>query len=184
MSECSYSTHGNYHALNLSLFGRKIMEEIGLYPERLKIEFMSSGEGQLFVKATNVFIEKVRELGKIGVSEGLEEDSLNLKLNAVKHLIPYLRLVENERFRANFETKEEFENYYSSEEFYKLFRELVLEKLAVAQIMLLLREKPLSTEEISNITGMSSSEISRHLNYSSKQGFIRFDEEQMRFAIA
>lgn len=184
LSECSYSTHGNYHALNLSLFGRKIMEEIGLYPERLKIEFMSSGEGQLFVKATNVFIEKVRELGKIGVSEGLEEDSLNLKLNAVKHLIPYLRLVENERFRANFETKEEIEKYYSSEEFYKLFRELVLEKLAVAQIMLLLREKPLSTEEISNITGMSSSEISRHLNYSSKQGFIRFDEEQMRFAIA
>ena len=34
LNECNYITHGNYDALNMLLLCRKIMEHIGLNPER------------------------------------------------------------------------------------------------------------------------------------------------------
>jgi F420-non-reducing hydrogenase iron-sulfur subunit len=44
LNECNYVTHGNYHALNMVLLLKRIMERIGLNPERLSIEFMSGAE--------------------------------------------------------------------------------------------------------------------------------------------
>jgi NADH-quinone oxidoreductase subunit E len=50
--------------------------------------------------------------------------------------------------------------------------------------MLLLRERPLSTGEISEILGLNSSEVSRYLKISAREGLTRFDESQKRFALA
>jgi F420-non-reducing hydrogenase iron-sulfur subunit len=51
----------------------------------------------------------------------------------------------------------------------------------VRQIMMLLRERPLSTGEISEILGLSPSEVSIHLNSSARQGLVVFNEKQKRF---
>ena len=40
-NECNYITHGNYHALTMVSLAKKMLEHIGLNPERLRIEFMS-----------------------------------------------------------------------------------------------------------------------------------------------
>ena len=44
LNECNYVTQGNYHTLNTVLLLKKVMEHIGLNPERLKIEFMSAAD--------------------------------------------------------------------------------------------------------------------------------------------
>ena len=62
--------------------------------------------------------------------------------------------------------------------------ELILDKLAMSQMMLLLRDKPLSAGEISKILGLDSSEVTRHLRRSVRQGLVKFDESQKRFALA
>ncbi len=65
LNECNYITHGNYDALgNVHLF-QKIMEHIGLNPERLRIEFMSGADGILLAEVTNDFTKKVKELGPL-----------------------------------------------------------------------------------------------------------------------
>jgi len=184
LNECNYITHGNYHALNKVFLFKKIMAHIGLNPERLRIEFMSSSEGNLFIEVVNDFVSKVRELGPLGKGEGIGEGLLELRLKAVTRLIPYIRLVESERLRVRFATVEGYEEFYSSKEFERLFRELIADKVAISQIMLLLREKPLSTGEISKILGLAPPEILRHLNDSLKQGLVRYEESQKRFAIA
>jgi coenzyme F420-reducing hydrogenase delta subunit len=66
LNECNYITHGNYDALNMVLLCRKIMEHLGLNPERLSIEFMSSGEGMLFAEVVDDFVNKVKKLGPLG----------------------------------------------------------------------------------------------------------------------
>lgn len=184
LNECNYTTQGNYHALNMVLFFRKIMEHIGLNPERLTLEFMSGSEANVYVEVVNKFVNKVKELGPLGKSEGLDENGLKLKLEALTKLTPYIRLVENERLRAHFNKEEEYEEFYSSEEFNGLFRELIADKLAISEIMLLLREKPLSSGEISKVLGITPSDISRHLNSSARQGLVRYEENQWRFAHA
>ena len=67
LNECNYTTHGNYHALTMVSLAKKLLEHIGLNPERLKIEFMSGSEANLFVEGVNGFVKKVKELGPLGL---------------------------------------------------------------------------------------------------------------------
>jgi len=184
LNECNYITHGNYDALSNVFLCRKLMEHIGLYPDRLRIEFMSSGEGILLAEVINDFVKKVGELGPLGKSEGIDENGLKLKLEAVNKLVPYIKLVERERLRAPSKSEDEYNKFFTSDEVNSLFDELIGDKLAISQIMLLLREKPLPAREISEILGLNPSKVSRHMNTSSRQGLVRYDESRKHFALA
>jgi len=184
LNECNYATQGNYHALSMVLLCKRIMQHLGLNPERLRIELISGSEGGLFVETVNGFVRDMKALGPLGLGEGIDEKGLRLKLQAATNLVPYLRVVANERLRVRFNTEEEYEKFYSSEEMNRLFGELVADRLEMSQIMLLLRERPFSTGELSKILGLTPSEISRHLISSAKQGLIRYEESQKRFALA
>ena len=120
-------------------------------PERLRLEWVSASEGIRFAEVMNDVSKRIKELGPLGKGEGIDANGLKFKLEAVKNLLPYIKLVERERLRVRFETEEEYIEFFASDEFDRLFRELIADKLAISQIMLLLREKPLSTGEISEI---------------------------------
>jgi F420-non-reducing hydrogenase iron-sulfur subunit len=180
LNECNYVTHGNYDALSMVLLCKKIMEQIGLNPARLRIEFMSAAEGILFAEVANDFVKEVRELGPIGI----DENGLKFKLEAATKLIPYIKLVERERLRAPTKSEEAYDEFYNSDEVNRLFGELVLDKLAISQITSLLRERPLSTREIAKIIGLNPSEVSKHLTSSSRQGLVRYDESRKCYALA
>jgi F420-non-reducing hydrogenase iron-sulfur subunit len=184
LNECNYITHGNYHALTMVHLAKKLLEHIGLNPERLKIEFMSGSESNIFVEAVNGFVKKVKELGPLGQAEGLDEKELKFKLDAVTQLIPYIRLVERERLRLPAMPEEEYRKFFDSDELSRLFEETVADKLAIAQIVSLLREGPLSTAEIAKTLDLTPSEVSKHLNDSSKQRLVRYDESEKRYALA
>jgi len=184
LGECNYTTHGNYDALSNTHLCRKIMEHIGLNPERLRLEFMSGADGNLLAEVTNDFTKKVKELGPLGKSEGIDENELKLKLEAAIKLVPFVKLVERERLRVPQKSEEEYNKFFESSEVDRLFNELIGDKLAISQIMLYLRKRPLSTGEISEILGLNPSEVSRHMNSSSRQGLVRYDETQKCFALA
>jgi len=184
LNECNYITHGNFHALNMTLLFRKILKHIGLSPERLRIEFMSSGEGLHFTQVLNDFCGTVEELGPLGSSEGVETDTLKFKFEAVKKIAPYLRLAQAERLGVRFKTEQEHRDFFNSEEADRLFNELVVDKLAISRIRLLLNRKPRSTTEISELLGLNPSEVSKHLIDSSTLGFVRYDESRKLYAAA
>jgi len=183
LNECNYITHGNYGALSNVLIFKKIMEHIGLNPDRLRIEFMSSGDGLLLADITNDFCKQVEEIGPLGKTEGIDRKILKFKLEAVSKLIPYVKLVEREKLRVPFQSEEAYNNFFASDKVNRLFNELIFDKLAVSQIVLLLREKPLSTGEMSEMLGLNPSEVSRHMNSSSRHGLVRYDNSQKRYAL-
>jgi len=183
-NDCNYSTQGNYHALNMVLLCKKIMETIGLDPERIRMETMTSGEGNLFAEVMNDFGKKIKELGPLGKAEGIDKDTLKSRLEAVTNLVPYIRLVERERMRITVQSEEVYRNFFISDEFNKLFDETIGEKLAMSQIIALLRVGPHTTGEISKVLDLTPSEVSRHLNSSARQGLVRYEESQRRFALA
>jgi F420-non-reducing hydrogenase iron-sulfur subunit len=181
LNECHYITDGNHHAYSMVQICRKLLAHMGVNPERLRIEQLSAGEGIRFAEVMNEFSKKLNELGPLGKGEGIDGEALRRKLEAVKGLIPYIRLVERERLRARFDTAEKYDEFFSSDEVNRLFQELIGDKLAISQIMALLRERPRSTGELSEILGLVPSEVSRHLGSSARQGLARFDESQKRF---
>lgn len=184
LNECNYVTHGNYHTLTMVNLAKKLLEHVGLNPERLKIQFMSGSESNLFVESVNGFVQKVRELGPLGQGEGLDKKEVKFKLESVTQIIPYIRLVERERLRLPPMPEEEYRKFFESEELSRLFEETVADKLALAQIVSLLREGPLSTAEIARTLGLTPSKASKYLNASSRQRLVRYDEGRKCFALA
>ncbi len=178
LDECNYVTHGNYDTLANTYICKKILEHIGLNPERLRTSFMSGADGNLLAEYTDDFTKTVRELGPIGKSEGMDIKKVKFKLKAVEKLIPYMRLVERERLRVPVKSKQTYTEFFESSEFNRLFNELIVDKLAICQIMMLLHERPISAGEISEILGLNPSEVSRHLDVSARQGLVTFDKSQ------
>jgi coenzyme F420-reducing hydrogenase delta subunit len=131
LNDCHYVTHGNYDALSMVYICKKLMEHIGLNPERLRLEWVSAGEGIRFANMMNEFGPKIEKLGPLGKGEGIDEQELNLKLEAVTNLIPYIKLVLSERLSVSDRTEEAYTEFFTGEEFNRLFKELIGDKLAL-----------------------------------------------------
>jgi coenzyme F420-reducing hydrogenase delta subunit len=184
LGECHYITEGNYDALSMMHLGKKLLEHAGINPDRLRLEWVSASQGNRFAEVVTDFTGRLKELGPLGAGEGMDQKALQLKLEAIRRLLPYVKLVEREKLRVRFENKAEYEQFFASDELNSLFNELIVDKLAISQIMVLLQEKALSTGEIATSLGMSASEVSKHLNSSARQKLVRFDDSQKRYALA
>ncbi len=125
LNECNYITHGNYHALSMVTLCKKVLKHIGINPERLRIEFMSSGEGIRFAEVMNEFGKKVRELGPLGKLEGLGEDDIKTRLAETMRLVPYIKVVEGEKLAKRLLNPVEYEQLYAQDEVDRLLDEAV-----------------------------------------------------------
>ena len=125
LNECNYTTHGNYHALNMVRLSQRIMEYSGINPERLRIEFMSSGEGNLFAVFVNDFVKKIKDLGPLGTNEGLEEAEIKSRMTEVKRLIPYIKIAKKEKMSHRLKSPEEYETLYTLDEIEHLFKDAI-----------------------------------------------------------
>jgi len=184
LGECHYITEGNYDALSMMHLGKKLLEHAGLNPDRLRLEWISASEGVRFAEVVTDFTGRLKQLGPLGAGEGMDQDAVKLKLEAIRKLLPYIKLVEREKLRVRFDNKAKYEEFFGSAELKSLFDELIVDKLAISQIMVLLQEQALSSREIAERLGMTSSAVSKHLNSSARQKLVRFDDSQKRYALA
>jgi len=125
LGECNYITHGNYHALNLTLLGRRILEHLGLNPQRLQIEFMSGGEGNLFVSVVDDFCKTIKGLGPLGEAGGEAPSDLAEKLAEATRLVPLIKIEKHAKLTARLENETDREGHFSSEEIERLLSEVV-----------------------------------------------------------
>ncbi|XPS83399.1 MvhD2: coenzyme F420 non-reducing hydrogenase, delta subunit [Desulfosarcina variabilis str. Montpellier] len=182
--ECHYITEGNYLAISMIQVCKKLMALIGLNPERLRLEWVSASEGVRYAEVITDLDDTLKGLGPLGKGEDIDPETLKFRIETVMSLLPYIKLVERERMRVPLETEAAYHEYFASSEFEQMFQELIADKLAVCQIMALIREKPRSSAELSNLLGLPSSEISRHVNIAARQGMCRFDESKNLIAAA
>lgn len=183
LGECHYLTDGNHSALSMMLMTRKLIKHIGLNPARLNMDFVSAAQGNRYADLITDFTAKIKGIGRLGTAEGLSEDRLKIGLEAATSIVPFMRLAERERFRVRFKTREEYEQYFSSEETEHLFDDMVLDRLAMKEVLLMLRNDGRSPEEMAAKLGMAPAEVARHLQDAARLGLARFDEGARRFAL-
>lgn len=179
--ECHYITEGNYLALSGMHLTKKLLAMVGVNPERLSLEWISASEGTRFAEVMNDFSAKLKGLGRLGEGENEDKDGLQAKLEVLTKLIPYIKLVERERLRVPLKSEEAYNDFFASDDFERLFQELIVDKFEIAKIMSILRGKPFSSGEISEVSGLSPSEVSMYLKNLTRQGFVNFDVSQKRF---
>lgn len=184
LNDCHYDPEGNYDALGNSLMAKRILEHVGVNPERLRLEWVSAGEGIRFAEIMNDFSAKIRSLGPFGTSEGAGIAELQARLESATHLVPYIKLVERERLRVPVRTEEGYREFFGSESFDGLFRELILDKLVMTRIMSLVREKSVSAGEIATNLGLAASEVTRHIHDLAQLGLVWFEKDHTVVAAA
>ena len=123
--ECHYVPEGNYNAFSMMCLTRKLLEYIGMDPERLRLKPVSASEGALFTGIVIDFTQKVRELGPLGKSEGIDKNELKSKLQEVTKLMPYIKIVKREKLVLHIDNVEKYSELYTSEEIEKLFSEVI-----------------------------------------------------------
>ena len=182
--ECHYITEGNYDALANMHLSHKLMQYIGISPDRLRLEWVAASEGTRFAEVMNDFVNTLKQLGPLGQGEAEHPSGLQDKIAAVDKLVPFIKLVERQRLRAPVKTEAAYNEFYASDEVDRLFNELIGDKLAIGQIMALLKDKPLSTSEIAETLALNPSDVSKHMNNSSRLGLVKYDVDRQRYALA
>ena len=128
LNECNYITHGNYHTQNMVLLCKRLLEYIGINPERLRMRYMSGAEANLFVEHVNDFTKKIREVGPLGKTEGIDEAQMKARLAEVIRLVPYIKVAMNEKLANRLDTPHEdmsiHKDYFTKEEIERLFAEI------------------------------------------------------------
>jgi F420-non-reducing hydrogenase iron-sulfur subunit len=178
LNDCHYNPEGNYDAMGNVLMAKRILEKVGVNPERLRLEWVSAGEGIRFAEIMNDFSATVKSLGRLGTSEGIPVAELSSRLQTAEELVPYIKLVERERFRVPVRTEEGYQKFFGSPEFEPLFNELILDKLVMSRIMGFLRKKPVAANEIPAGLDLEPSEVARHLQQLTERGLVKFDAGQ------
>ena len=62
LGDCHYLT-GNYKTARRVVLLKKFMSQLGLEPERLRLEWVSAAEGERFAKVVKEMTEELRKLG-------------------------------------------------------------------------------------------------------------------------
>ena len=117
-NECNYITHGNFHALNMVLLTKKLLEYVGINPNRLRIRVMSGAEGALYAEHVNAFVAKVYELGPVGAAEGEKAsvDEIKAGIDKLIKLTPYIKLMTNEKMSKKQEITNDEVEFFTTEE--------------------------------------------------------------------
>src|SRR5512140_759342 len=178
LNDCHYNPEGNYDAMGNVLMAKRILEKLGVNPDRLRLEWVSAGEGTRFAEVMNDFSAKVKALGPLGRSEGIPVEELSSRMQTAEELVPYIKWVERERLRVPVRTEEGYKQFFGSPAFDQLFDELILDKLVMSRIMGFVRQKPVAATDIPAHLQLESGEVTRHLQQLSERGLVKFDPAQ------
>ena len=69
--DCHYQ-EGNYRCLRRFHLLQKYIKQMGIEPERLKLEWISASEGKQYAELINSFTQTITELGPCRVKETME----------------------------------------------------------------------------------------------------------------
>jgi F420-non-reducing hydrogenase iron-sulfur subunit len=125
LNECNYITHGNYHAVTMVSLAKRLLEHIGLSPERIRIQHMSGAEANVFVESVNSFVQQVKKLGPLGESEGMGQNGLKSKIEEVAKLVPYIKIMNQDKLASRLNTPEEYDGLFTRDEIDRMFSEVV-----------------------------------------------------------
>jgi F420-non-reducing hydrogenase iron-sulfur subunit len=153
--DCHYTT-GNYYARNRVQVLQQTLELAEINPDRLVLDWVSAGEGGRFAALVSDFTERVKDLGPLGLSEGLSGEELERRLATAQ------RVVESEKVRWLIGRKREMlehGNIYGEAVDEASFEALLESSVATEylrnRLLILTDGRPLSVKEMASEIGMA-----------------------------
>jgi len=128
-NDCHYNTEGNYDAFSMVQIMKRLLGHIGINPERLRLEWVSAGEGTRFAEIMNEYGNKILAMGPLGIEGDKGMDELRSRIATVTGLIPYIKEVERKHMRIKEKSEKAYREFFESERFEKTYKDYIEPKL-------------------------------------------------------
>ncbi len=159
----------------------RVLTHLGINTERLLLEWVSAAEGPRFAKVVTDIINKVKELGPLSNDAENGIDDLNAKLKAAK------AVVSGEKLRWVAAKQTEFEKdgnkygeVFTSHELGRSLDGVILEELAVQQILDMLGHGTASVKDLSQKLRLPSPDVFRHVAALLRKEMVKISEVKGR----
>jgi F420-non-reducing hydrogenase iron-sulfur subunit len=173
--ECHYVS-GNLHAAGRVMLVKKVLEAVGVNPDRLVMRYMSAAEANKFVEYTTEFQKSISELGPLGEPEGLSEDDIAVKLAAARAALEGKKL----RWVAGklVEFQEEHNLYdenFTGHEIKRLLEEVAADECRLREMLARMEAGPKSAMELASAMRQPARVIVRSIADLRKMGQVELD---------
>lgn len=152
--DCHYLV-GNYYAEKKIEVTRRLLEEAGVEPRRLRLEWVSASEGERFSRIMNEFSDEIKALGPIRSDrEALEA--------ACRAAAGYRLRIIATKAKELLETGNKYGEIFTQHELDRLLADMVQEEYESKRILLKLQE-PKSVKELAAELNMKPNLVLRHI---------------------
>lgn len=139
---------------------KSIISHIGINPKRLLLDWVSAAEGPRFAQLVTDFTNRLRELGPLNDDAKNSNGNLSLKLKAARNAVKSEKLRWVAAKQTEFKKDgNKYSEIFTDQEIGRMLDGVVIEEIAIQQILLLLQQEKLSVKEISQRLGISSPKI-------------------------
>jgi len=129
---------------------KRVLVHIGINPQRLLLEWVSAAEGPRFAEVVTTFTGQMRELGPLSSDGEGKPGDLKLKLKAAREMVSGEKLRWVSAKQTEFKKDgNKYQEVFTSHEIGRYLDGVILEEIIIHQILLLLKEGPLSIKDIS-----------------------------------
>jgi coenzyme F420-reducing hydrogenase delta subunit/DNA-binding transcriptional ArsR family regulator len=173
--ECHY-VEGNLQAERKIRMLKKLISRTGLEPERLRLEWVSASEGTRFAGLIKDFTNQLKNLGPSPLA-GEKPDK-----NILTGMIVAKSVAGDSRLRTLVGRERKLiieENVYGEkvgqEEFDEVMNESIDAEYIRSRIRFLVKDKPMSVEELAKHLGTDPKKVLRHIVVLRQRGLIALD---------
>ncbi len=160
---------------------KRILKHLGINTERLLLEWVSAAEAARFAKVVTSLTEKIKELGPLSTDAKNGMEDLNLKLQAAKNAASGEKLRWVVAKQTEFKVDgNKYKEIFTSHETGRFLDGVILEEIAVQQILALLGQEPLSVKNLSQKLDLSPPDILRHVLALSRKELVKISEVKGR----
>jgi len=175
IGDCHYIT-GNFYTEKRVRLMRKLLEEAGIEPERLRLEWISASEGEKFSKVVTEFTEQIR---KLGPSKVKKDQIAKVRVSAADDASETFRLKALVGKELGLETKGNvYNNKLDRAELEKLIDAAAKDEFERALILELAKEKPRSVKELGRVMQVPTDRVLRHIVVLRQKNLITMDHPE------
>lgn len=163
--DCHYQT-GNYQAERKMQMTKRVLEKIGVEPERLYLDWVSAAEGRRFSDVITDFTTKIKEIGPIK-----EIKDFRQRISIGEGIVESVRirwLVGKERELL------EFGNVFNEKIEEDGFKDLIWRNIVIeynkGRIFSLIKETPQTVKNIAEELNMPKADVARYLTNMENNG--------------
>jgi len=165
--DCHYQT-GNYEAENKMKMTKRVLEKIGIEPERLYLDWVSAAEGKRFSEVVAGFTAKIKEIGPIGQQKDFR-DRIEIGESIVESV--RIRWLVGKQ-RELLEQGNVYNEKLDEDEFKDIIWRNIIIEYDKQRIFSLIKEEPQTVSKISKELSMLKSDVSRYLTGMENTGLV------------